>query len=152
MKITRNGSTFDITPKKMRELIILSRGNESKAAIAAGFASRSDWCHFKTNHTEFREACDRTSIREEILDRWADVGESNLVKAAKAGDFRAIEKILDDQCPDRGWGSHKRELARLRASAPSEAAGSGRDLVALFKRPVADEDEAEKPAEGSADD
>lgn len=142
MKITRNGSTFDITPEKMRELIILSRGNESKAAIAAGFASRSDWCHFKSNHAAFRKACDRASLREEILDRWADVGESNLVKAAKAGDFRAIEKILDDQCPDRGWGSHKRELAKMRAEAKQETeTGSVRDLVSLFKKPAASSEE-----------
>ena len=142
MKITRNGSTFEVTPQQMRELIILSRGNESKAAIAAGFASRSDWCNFKTNHAVFRKACDRASLREEILDRWADVGESNLVKAAKAGDFRAIEKILDDQCPDRGWGSHKRELAKMRAEAKQDAeAGSVRDLVALFKKPAASSEE-----------
>lgn len=136
------------TPEEVRAVLVQCFGNRTQAARRLGFQSPTHFRRWLKAHKTYDRACDAESVRDEVNAYWAEIGENCIAKAAANGDIRAISKILNDKCADRGWGSHDRDMAKARAEAKQETeGGSVRDLVALFKKPAAssEEDTSEEP-------
>ena len=149
MLIDSGGRPIEIgTPEELREILVRNFGNSTKTAKIVGFQSVKHFIRFCRMHKDYKPLLDGEAIRREVNEYWAEIGEKSIAKAAANGDVRAIAKILNDKCADRGWGSHERDMAKARLEAKQDAeAGSVRDLVALFKKPAAQTADLEKPEE-----
>ena len=135
MVIDSGGENIEIgTPEDVRAVLVECFGNRTRAARRLGFQSPTHFRRWLSRHKAYAKVCDAESIRDEVNDYWAEIGENSLAKAAAEGNIRAITKILDDRCGHNGWGSHDRSMRS--ASAPVQTqAERGHDLVSLFRRP-----------------
>lgn len=135
MVIDSGGDKVDIgTPEQVRAVLVDCLGNKARAARKLGFQSKTHFYRFLASHKKYRDACDMESVRNEVNENWAAVGQIAIYNAAVAGERWAVTKILNDQCASLGWGSHERAI---KASSPASATqtAQGHDLVSLFKRP-----------------
>lgn len=115
---------------ELYQIVLRNGGRHTTIWRQAGFNSPAHWRNYLVARPALRDKLNfrkNHELAHDLAEQFHGIGLQALIAQAKAGDFRAAKKLLDDQAAVFGWGSAEKETAA--------ATGTGKSIAELFGSP-----------------